>query len=99
MKKIISFMLIIGIMFFMCVGCSASDESTTDNDDNDDVTDDDDVVDDDDVIDDDDSASTECGAFVEGVNKKFMVNGEARAFILNLPDDAKTLSALPVIFN
>jgi poly(3-hydroxybutyrate) depolymerase len=41
----------------------------------------------------------QCAALVEGNNTGFLVDGEERSFILNLPTDAETNGPWPVVFN
>jgi predicted esterase len=66
------------------------------------LPDDDSLPVDDDVSpadDDDASASPNCASLQEGFNENFMVDGTARSFILNLPQNVESSGPWPIIFN
>lgn len=89
------------LVAFLCIFASMAIMACgDDDDDNDDDTggesDDDDTSSDDD---DDDTPPVGCDTLVQGLNSDFMVNGLARSFYLDLPDNVEESYSWPVVFN
>jgi predicted esterase len=94
LRGLLGLVMVASLLWLGCDTTSGDDDDAADDDVSDDDTGDDDTGDDD-----TEPVPPHCEGLGEGMNEGFEVDGEERAFILNLPPNVEDDGPFPVVFN